>query len=362
MAAFSYLAGQNDSAARDRAFYLLKKYTSATLLQKAIALYRGFLNDLTEEINKPGNYRNPYANALDSLEEYRMPLENAEPLLTSPEHRSEAFDVIRQTARFANVLWGYQYQEALGASNPESLFHKLGYRPLPQHCSGLFGKAAQAAALMLALCRTTADQGIKKAHIAVGDDLETREVMCWTYRSIFFDTLPHNNIPEIVFPDDDMLPPCPPRNESTEGQLWSGQKIPTTGIWEPWSLDPSIGVRCPNYFLEKDTASQYQFAGSGTGRDVIWRLIWKDTRYEDGHIPYEEKEYFAYRVSASQIGSILAHPGESCPESGRWYSPQLKRYEQISAGDPMPGPETNHMGGVIWYLSAEERKKNAHRR
>jgi hypothetical protein len=44
----------------------------------------------------------------------------------------------------------------------------------------------------------------------------------------------------------------------------------------------SHGVRCPNYYLAGDTASQYPMEGTDTFEDVRWRLIWKDSRYASG--------------------------------------------------------------------------------
>jgi hypothetical protein len=134
--------------------------------------------------------------------------------------------------------------------------------------------------------------------------------------------------------------------------VWSGRQIPVTGIWEPWAIDPKIGVRCPNYFLAGDTASQYQLEGTDTLEDVRWRLIWKDSRYMSGQTPAEEDEYFtpdlAIVIHAPTMRAVL--PGQICPESGEWFAPHLNKTVTMVAGETMPGPDRGTTGSVTWYL------------
>ncbi|WP_176061982.1 Imm72 family immunity protein [Paraburkholderia phymatum] len=346
MSAFIYVAGKNDDDARDRAFYLLKKYTSATLLQRAIDLYREFLRDFEREIKRP-EVEIDYSDDLVRFMRFLQPMEYAEPLLTNPTRRAEAFDMLRDSVKFSSYIWGRKYEE-LGAADPAALFYKLGYREDKTQSVGIFGKASLAGALLSLLFGTLN----KKGKLFLSKPLATaRTSMCWTYESIFFDDLPINRIPAIRFPAH--LSPCPPRNEDNTGEVWSGRQIPVTGIWEPWAINPKIGVRCPNYYLVGDTASQYQFEGTDTLEDVRWRLIWKDSRYASGQTPYEEDEYFAPDPSANLNAPIMrkASPGEVCPESGEWFAPNLNNKTfTMNAGEIMPGPELGSTGAVIWYL------------
>ena len=352
MSVFTYMAGRNDEAARDRAFYLLKKYTSATLLRRAIDLYAEFLSDFEREIKKPENVRinwlgEPilYEEDLRGFLEYLVPMEYARPLLTDPNRRPEAFAMLRDAVSFGSYIWGRRYEE-LGADDPKGLFYKLGYRRDETESIDVFGKAALSGSLISVALTTVNTEAI----LYLSDAHDGRSVMRWTYESIFFDDRPSNYVPPIVFPEK--VPPCPPRNEESEGQVWSGQPIPVTGIWEPWSLDPNVGVRCPNYFLAGDTASQYQLEGTEALEDVRWRLIWKDTRYSSGGIPDEESDYFApEQLAILGVRSRLARAGTACPEGGEWYSPQLKKRQRVEHGEPMPGPETTRWNDdVIWYL------------
>ena len=77
------------------------------------------------------------------------------------------------------------------------------------------------------------------------------------------------------------------------GQLLikTGETVPLFGIYEPQIKDG-----CMNYLLAGSQAPpMWETAGGvGTGNviDVTWRLLWEDTRYQDGIIPAEEKLYF----------------------------------------------------------------------
>ncbi|WP_250472586.1 Imm72 family immunity protein, partial [Caballeronia sp. GAFFF1] len=344
MSAFLYVAGKNDDKARDRAFYLLKKYTSATLLRHAIELYREFLREFEREIARP-EVEIDYSDDLVRFMRFLQPMEYAEPLLTNAERRPEAFALLRDGLAFHAYIWGRKYEE-LGADDPSDLFYEIGYRKPAHESLGTFGKANLSADFMSLLYGTLN----KKGRIYFSRPIAgSRSAMCWKYESIFFDALSFNGIPSIRFPPQ--FANCPQPNEDTTGEVWSGRKIPVTGIWEPWAIDPKIGVRCPNYYLAGDTASQYQFEGTDTLEDVRWRLIWKDTRYADGTIPYEEREYFAPPPRVVRNRRLLtAHPGDSCPRSGEWFSHHLNRRVNVKAGEQMPGPERSKTGAVIWYL------------
>ncbi len=359
MPRFTLQAGKNEELARDRVFFLLKKYTSATLLLRAIDLYEEFLRNFEREIKKPQNVRLnllgkpvPFENDLHRFLQFLPPMEYARPLLTNPARRAEAFSMLRAAIQFSAYIWGRRYEE-MDAGEPGTLFYQLGYRWSPVNSTDIFGKANLSCSLLSLMCTTTSKHGIKRGVVWLGSTADSRNVMCWTYESIFFDTEPWNNIPPIVFPPH--LPPCPPKNEESEGQIWSGQTIPVTGIWEPWPIDPMAGVRCPNYYLAGDTASQYQMEGTDTFEDVRWRLIWKDSRYVSGGIPAEEADYFLPEQVAVESRTRVAYPGDTCPESGEWFSNHLHKKVRVQAGDPLPGPEFSLNGDrVIWYLKVQE--------
>lgn len=349
MSAFIYVEGKNDDDARDRAFYLLKKYTSATLSRHAIELYREFLRDFEREIKRP-EVEIDYSDELLRLMRFLQPMEYAEPLLKNPARRTEAFGLLREAISYSRYIWGRRYEE-LGADDPDGLLYKLGYRVAPDDSIRVFGKANSVASLISLLLTTLNTKAKFYFQDPRGVGPSARSTMRWTYDSIFCDDISFNRIPPIHFPAQ--LAKCPPPNEDNTGEVWSGRQIPVTGIWEPWPLDPKNGVRCPNYYLAGDTASQYQMEGTDTLEDVRWRLIWKDTRYASGVIPSEEDEYFAAAPSTPAHVPITrkALPGQVCPESGEWFAPLLgNKTFTMNVGEIMPGPEYSAMGSVIWYL------------
>jgi hypothetical protein len=322
-------------------------------LRRAIELYREFLRDFEREIKRP-EVKIDYSDDLVQFLRFLPPMEYAESLLVSPARRTEAFKMLIDALDFDAYIWGRKYEE-LGAADPSDLFYKLGYRAKAQDSIGIFGKANLSGCLFSVMATTINKESVLHLCNTKG----ARSIKRWTYESIFFDDLPSNAVPPIRFPAQ--LPTCPPRNEDNTGEVWSGRQIPVTGIWEPWAVDPKIGVRCPNYYLAGDTASQYQFEGSDALDDVRWRLIWKDMRYASGGIPSEEDDYFAPDPSANLHAPIMrkARPGEMCPESGEWFAPHLKsKTFRMNAGEIMPGPDYTEMGSVIWYLKPRPQAPN----
>jgi len=352
-----YASGSSTYESRDRAFYLLKKYTSATLLTRAIDLYGEFLYHFEQATTEQQNLNSSipgqpvdYSDDLVSLLTYLEPMEYARPLLTQTNKRREAFDALKRGVRFVNFIWGRRYQESM-AGEPGNLLYNMGYRWSPGESVDVFAKAALAADL-LSLGLTTTNKASRLYLLNPRETLETRTVMRWTYDSIFFASVRFNGVPPIVFPAQ--LSSCPPKNENNEGQVWSAQTIPETGIWEPWPVDPSAGARCPNYYFAGDTASQYQMEGTDTFEDVRWRLIWKDNRYVNGEIPDEEADYFGSLPTSTVPIKRASHPGDVCPQSGKWYSNHLHKTIYLQAGDVMPGPEYSPSGNLVsWYLHDE---------
>ncbi|HEV3104961.1 MAG TPA: Imm71 family immunity protein [Trinickia sp.] len=183
MPCFTFVAGKNENAARDRAFFLLKKYTSATLL-RAIDLYAAFLRDFEREIKKPGNVEiSPLGQPISYDEDlmyflkYLQPLEYVRPLLTNPARRSEAFSMLREAIGFRAFIWGRRYDE-WGAGEPGTLFYKLGYRRLPHESIDVFGKADLSFALVALSSKSASNKGIKRAIVSLSAKHDSRKVMC----------------------------------------------------------------------------------------------------------------------------------------------------------------------------------------
>lgn len=151
----------------------------------------------------------------------------------------------------------------------------------------------------------------------------------------------------------------------------TGRIISISGIYEPWfdkpvyqklTHDPeyNVYVGCPNYFLEGSEATQYKLEGTDDWCDVKWRLIWEDTRYLDGTIPEEEKNYVFdidnIGIPASETNttasteklSVLA--GNVCPKTGYWYTVAKDNSRQyFKQGELFPKIQSD-WGEVYWQF------------
>ena len=372
--------------ARDRTFYLLKKFTSYTFIDYARGGYREFLNAFARQLNDPQSVptkdeevqRNYSIGLADGFYEARyrsflkqmIPVEEGLELLRTTSHKEEAYRAILGS-RFTEGLWGKGAEEWGLVVDPFYMALGLRTHSYDPSCNTVPAKH-EASVLKV----DEADDCIMAAKRTVfGYDwwLKDRErVAChWTYES-FFDNYDAygRNWPPISFPQK--LPSCPAKNPTPEGQIWSGEEIPTTGIWEPWFAEESLlggvvsrlagkqpttltgKVGCPNYFLAGATAFEYEIEGTDKKEKVAWRLLWEDTRYLDGTIPEEENEYFAAPAASDShsVSVLTARPGEPCPEAGEWYSVNWEsRKAVLEQGDPMPGPEYGKTGVVIWHLN-----------
>lgn len=149
----------------------------------------------------------------------------------------------------------------------------------------------------------TAFYALAQAWGECSDILESRwtdEAAPLSYGNWMRDVLSKMHFPadlaEIPNPEEDVL-------------VYTGRSIPFSGIWEPveapktnsFSLfrkpqtpkGPFPIVACMNYLHGGSPAPQ---ASQETDDDILqtavtWRLLWRDTRYEDGSIPAEEESY-----------------------------------------------------------------------
>ena len=83
------------------------------------------------------------------------------------------------------------------------------------------------------------------------------------------------------------LPTVPTPTE--EVLVQTGQPCPVFGIYEPLVKDGLMTYMCAG-----QEAFRYgeRCGAPGGGNPVTWKLIWEDTRYTDGVIPDEERDYY----------------------------------------------------------------------
>ncbi len=139
----------------------------------------------------------------------------------------------------------------------------------------------------------------------------------------------------------------------TEILVKTGQEVPLFGIYEPQIKDGCMnyllaGIPAPT-LLENDGTYD-----TGNNLPVIWRLIWEDTRYQDGEIPSEESRYFppenksAHQTTDATNDLISTPTGSICPKTGTWAAmDNLNGSLIIKQGETMPQYDGRD---VIWVL------------
>lgn len=343
---------EQEEQARSEAFYLLKKFTSYTFLDKARALYQGYLNAYAKQINEQG-YKS-YTTWYKEFLSYMIPIEEGLRLLRNTPQKLEAYRQFEGcTSPISNLLFGRGARE-IGISY-EPFFQYLGMaeEDSDKPDEGVIKDVWDMTSLISAFESTVFDRLIVNNETWKG-------AMAYNYETLFeepyYKALPRYKRPfePYIYPFNfpTPLPPCPPRNTNKEGQVWSGQEIPVSGIYEPW-FNGGQHVGCPNYFLEGQEAIEYQMEGTQDKEKVAWRLIWKDKRYLDGTVPPEEQDYLREpeTETAQQMTTPSAQPGQPCPREGIWFAPHLKMKEiRMNLGEPMPGEQYGPTGGVTWYF------------
>ncbi|AAW77219.1 hypothetical protein BRN76_20095 [Xanthomonas oryzae pv. oryzae] len=181
------------------------------------------------------------------------------------------------------------------------------------------------------------------------------------------------NVSRMQFPE--VIPDVPNPVENT--LIATGTRIPCSGIWEPvdapkpkkFSLFskpevpkgflPYIGAL--NYLHEGSPAPQAGqiFVDKSIDIDVVWRLIWRDDRYEDGTIPDEEAEYVFMKPLTSAPSedsvrpnrrSVSAMSGQRASHSGRWLvMDDLNATAELNEGDELP----LHDGRKVQWVLAD---------
>lgn len=287
---------EQEEEARAKAFYLLKKWTSLTFIDYAVGLYRNFLSAYAKQLDTPSPnqkeleiaYVSNFLGALIQMDE------GVEALRKGSDKRSAYNAIVAGSEAASELLFGRSAHEVGRTYDP--FFQSLGVRDTNYsdavyatgYAEGVWFEELSCQALK---CTAGLDFMGLLTHGKRADG-GPRIFEHWTYESLFQDAKypawrdwpPGRNYPA-------QLDPCPPKNESSRGEIESGQEIPIEGIWEPWFPGDEVG--CPSYFLKGSIAHKYQLEGTDDEHVVRWRLLWQDQRYADGGIPVEESTYFA---------------------------------------------------------------------
>ena len=166
--------------------------------------------------------------------------------------------------------------------------------------------------------------------------------------------------------------------ESTATTIDSGKEVSITGIWEPeWPdleskksllknvvslfaepLPANVQKGCMNYLIAGTIAPLYQDTEKGAKMPVRWRLVWEDTRYQDGVVPDEEQDYLRIKPAVSiEIAApeqIRCAANTPCPREGFYFTPaQTNSRRHFKQGEIMPSVSDDY-GMTIWQWDEQQ--------
>jgi hypothetical protein len=171
-----------------------------------------------------------------------------------------------------------------------------------------------------------------------------------TPAAYWWNPLARKKFQKISFPDP--LPPVP--DPPPAPLYYTGEIVPVFGIYEPQVEDG-----CMNYLLGDVEAPgiwhDHGKLGLSGPHKVSWRLIWEDTRYQDGTVPEIEQHYFPEdpvieHVDRKNFRSetvIHAESNTVCPRDGEWVALyNLTARIEMKTGEVMPLCEGRNMTWV----------------
>lgn len=387
-----HMTASQELELRDKAFYLIKKYTSYTFLDYVRGLYQQFLDGFEQQLKYPPleilehkytehmqvRHEGEYLHYLEKMAQLEEGLNN---LLTT-KHKQESYYTI---LRPDYIDWMFdRYADENGiVDDPFYILLGLGYSrntdifmpiEFEEHRSQInlehrnyVRRALEAEALLVGCSKTIAVGGNNIPFCYIDKDTN-RISKKWTYETLFNDL----GWPiKPIYPT--ALPSCPSFNLNSVGQIATDEEIPVTGIYEPWLPDPlfingqkntySGKVGCINYFLGGSIATDYQIEGTDRWVKVNWRLIWEDTRYLDHSIPKEEQEYV---IDLKNVGTKVSQEctdkierlgilaGHACPVSGYWFTFSRENSRQyFKQGEIFPHFESD-WGDVYWQFDGDK--------
>lgn len=253
-----------------KTFWLIKKYSSYSYIERMYELYRAFVKGY-EEYATQRCARKPESNSwfrksLQPMYSYQSELDNGLSLLK--QGYTNGYVDIAKGCTFGNTLLNPRYEYGL-------LHEPIGYRTDLESSVGLFSWAAKA--------------------IQMSGKVELTITAQWAYPKLLARFFGPYEFPNRL----DAL------KKLTGPQLRYQSEVPVSGIWLP--LDIPNG--CPNYlragtpapqalrawkrYYENDPAETTDLMNADyayKAEPTDWALLWEDERYRGGVIP-DESEY-----------------------------------------------------------------------
>lgn len=356
------------------AFYLVKKYSSYTWYLEIFRLWKRFCINYEQDFyRKPvtapaGDYKGAgeiykptdwdEAN-LKMFWAYARDMEEGLSLLISGT-KTRAYESLSSGTRFGQWLFSRRFEEM-----DLSVF---GYRRSPGHgiATGIFSDAQVAHDMAMADGIRYHTDELRRDHsnLPNKNHIEYWEPLARQLR------IPYGIPAHPLEP----VPPLDPRMPT----VITGDKVPALGIWmvepdqahaeqtycmaylRPWT--PAIDTISEQEYeintrwIRTRDEKWRPYSDKVKDYPIRWRLLWHDTRYEDGRIPPEEAEYLIYREPKAEIKAppecLRCEAGEPCPREGWWVSPASAGRRYFKQGETMPSGQTG-WGKTIWQLEPD---------
>lgn len=160
-----------------------------------------------------------------------------------------------------------------------------------------------------------------------------------------------------------IAPPHPLPEPRWEVNFAPGTSAPRDGIYEQVDAQGHL-VSGMAYFVKGAQSAKAEWLEFGPEASLehkssafVWRLLWEDTRYEDGTIPDEERRYPSPNdpsILPADEPAIRCEAGHACPESGYWLTPaQVDSRRRFALGETMPAFGGDY-GTTIWQWDANQ--------
>lgn len=347
-----------DDLTRRQVFWLLQRLTSWSLWNTKREAFKVFADAYETAIKTwpPKDPEAPEADHLSAIYEILTCYDSGLAEL-SRGHRFvwRADQVFKAAARRFNALDRYFYR------NPNYWEHGSQFAPYPPKVDALYQLMhASEFQMDYAPLEVWTEDNIANLE-SPGSLLDPAH-----YRHGFYD-LAYPTIPGVLQPVPDTSGPV----------IQSGQAVPCDGIWEPVTIRRNRVLDLSSTeggLFENDGCFNYLVAGTEapnlsdvddqaldiTPRSTHWRLLWEDTRYQDGVIP-DESQYFLKSPETSPAFDPKtvrpARTGDICPVAGEWRTEEYGgRTVHIAAGKSMPDVMVEDSLGerkmhwVTWHL------------
>jgi len=354
------LALRNSDHSLREAFYLLKKYSSYSWQSEIVRQNKLFVDGYEREFlrHPPPNYQ-PTAWDEENIRifwSYQAELDDGLAELMKG-NRTQAYQLLRHGSQ-NEWLWSRRFEEMDLSEFGKKFIGKVN--------TGIFAHAQRATLMSLFRGNSRHIDDLRRDTYALPDWITDRDDAIAIMLGIPFGITGNDLQPFPEVPSDAV-------------SIESDEEVPYSGIWAvEQSTDRKDETYCLAYLhvgvpavrmvseREYELNTRFNRMRDALARlysnkimpyPVRWRLIWRDTRYEDGTIPPEEAEYLAVNPATDPTQRLRCKAGWPCPLDGYWSTPaRANSRRHFQSGELMP-EFTSDYGETIWTFDADQKSR-----